>query len=74
MSRLVSTLTVYDGRLRLGTIDVTYIDGRAEYRARLANGKDLGTFHKQAAARAAVNAAYEELGRQLSADPRHADG
>jgi hypothetical protein len=63
--RGVSTLSVYDGRRRLGIIDVKYIDGRAEYRARLANGKDLGTFHKQAAARAAINAACDELGRQL---------
>jgi hypothetical protein len=59
MPRTVSTLTVYDGRRRLGTIDVTYIDGRAEYRARLANGRKLGMFAKQDEARAAIEACLQ---------------
>jgi hypothetical protein len=68
MSTPASTLSVYDGRLRLGTIEVRYIKGCAEYRATLANGRALGRFAKQADATAAINAAVAEVGRQVGAD------
>jgi hypothetical protein len=56
-----STLTVYRGREALATIEVHWIKGCAEYRARLAGGKKLGTFDAQKAARKAID---DKLGEQ----------
>lgn len=57
-----STLTLYDGRVALGVIEVHHLKGPTEYRAALPSGKSLGTFAKQVEAMAAIEAACADAG------------
>jgi len=58
-----STLSLYEGRVRLARLQVYYVSGRARYRAQLANGEKVGTFRTEKAAWKAINAKLAERAR-----------